>query len=166
MSSTNTNEESVSSKIRHWYQGIFTIPAVPVRALVYKPLAYSRSRINSGHLCSKWTSLFKQNANYANLTGIPANSGSKNGTSLCRRCAKENETPSHVLGTCPFNALLINTKWNMHLSVSYKPETMNILGSTCTGLWWDKPLHWHHTIQKGIIWDIYFWCNYYRVIYI
>ena len=55
MTSTNTNELSVSTNIRHWYLGIFTTLAAPVSALVYEPVADSRSRINSGHLCcSDW----------------------------------------------------------------------------------------------------------------
>ena len=51
MTSTNTNEQSVSAKIRLWYLGIFTTPAAHVSALVYEPVADSRSQINSVHLC-------------------------------------------------------------------------------------------------------------------
>ena len=57
---------------------------------------------------SEWTSVLKMNVNYANLRGIPGNKGGENGTSLCRRCANETETLSHVLGSCPFNSRLIN----------------------------------------------------------
>ena len=31
--------------------GIFTSPAAPVRVIEYEPVADSKSRINSGHLC-------------------------------------------------------------------------------------------------------------------
>ena len=47
MTSTNTNEQSVSANIRYWYMGIFTTPAAPVRALVYEPVADLMPRINS-----------------------------------------------------------------------------------------------------------------------
>ena len=59
---------------------------------------------------SEWTALLKLNVNYANLRGVPGNDGGLNGTTLCRRCAKEIETPSHVLWSCPFNSLLINQR--------------------------------------------------------
>ena len=47
MTSTNTNEQSVSANIRYWYMGIFTTPAALVRALVYEPVADLMPRINS-----------------------------------------------------------------------------------------------------------------------
>ena len=59
---------------------------------------------------SEWTSILKLNVNYANLRGVPGNNLEKNGSSLCRRCSKETETPSHVLGSCPFNSLLITRR--------------------------------------------------------
>ena len=53
---------------------------------------------------SEWTAALKLNVNYANLNGVP---GSSNGQAsiLCRRCGRERETPSHVLGACPFGEL-------------------------------------------------------------
>ena len=46
--------------------------------------------------------------NYANHRGVPGNDRGLNGTTLCRRCAREIETPSHVLWSCPFKSLFIN----------------------------------------------------------
>ena len=46
---------------------------------------------------SEWTSLLNLNVNYPNLREVSGNTGSKNGTSLCRRCAKENEMPNMYL---------------------------------------------------------------------
>ena len=59
---------------------------------------YDKNTLSS----SEWTAAIKLNCNYANLLGVPGN-GERNEPNLCRRCGRERETPSHVLGSCPFN---------------------------------------------------------------
>ena len=77
----------------------------------------------------EWTSILKLNVNYANLRGVPGNCKESNGSSLCRRCTKEIETPSHVLGNCPFNSLLINQR---HHNVKHSlTNYLEKIGFTC-----------------------------------
>jgi hypothetical protein len=54
--------------------------------------------------CSEWTAAIKLNVNYANLAGVPGVEGHK--SNRCRRCGNETETPSHVLGMCPFGEVM------------------------------------------------------------
>ena len=56
---------------------------------------------------SEWTAAIKLNTNYANLRGVP---GVSSESTLCRRCGKEKETPFHVIGSCSYNGLLINSR--------------------------------------------------------
>jgi len=49
---------------------------------------------------SEWTAAIKLNSNYANLNGVP---GVVSTSNLCRKCNRENETISHVTGSCPSN---------------------------------------------------------------
>lgn len=56
---------------------------------------------------SEWVAAIKLNSNYANLNGVP---GVENSSVLCRRCLKEKETISHVIGSCPSNNLLISSR--------------------------------------------------------
>ena len=53
---------------------------------------------------SEWVAALKLNINYANLAGVPGVNGeSSSAPSIrCRRCGNENETITHVLGTCDF----------------------------------------------------------------
>ena len=57
--------------------------------------------------CSEWTAAIKLNTNYANLRGVPANKSDHPSQALCRKCCKEKEMPSHVLGFCDSNKLRI-----------------------------------------------------------
>ena len=63
--------------------------------------------LTSGVSSSEWTSIIKLNTNYANLRGVP---GVSSESTLCRRCGKENETPFHVIGSCPHNGLQITSR--------------------------------------------------------
>lgn len=56
---------------------------------------------------SEWIAAIKLNSNYANLNGVP---GVDNTSILCRRCLKEKETISRVIGSCRWNNLLINSR--------------------------------------------------------
>lgn len=60
--------------------------------------------------CSQWTTAIKLNSNYANLNGVIENSNTQN--TLCRRCNREKETPSHVLDICSSNERLITVRHN------------------------------------------------------
>ncbi|PSN46979.1 hypothetical protein C0J52_11133 [Blattella germanica] len=58
------------------------------------------------HIC-EWTAAIKLNTNYANLRGVP---GASSELTLCRQCGKEKETPFHVIGSCSYYGLLINSR--------------------------------------------------------
>ena len=60
---------------------------------------------------SEWTAAIKLSTGYANLVGVPGvqTTGGR-AANLCRKCHGEIETPSHVLGSCPFGNLLRNTR--------------------------------------------------------
>lgn len=73
--------------------------------------------INKNSLSSsEWISAIKLTVNYANLAGVPGNT-MNNSSNLCRRCGKERETPSHVIGSCSYNSLLIV---NRHHKIKHK----------------------------------------------
>ena len=61
---------------------------------------YNKQSLSS----SDWTAALKLNTNYANLKGVPGVAQGHGQNRRCRRCHNENnrETPSHVLGCCPF----------------------------------------------------------------
>lgn len=61
---------------------------------------YTKSSLSS----SEWTAAIKLNVNYANPNGVP---GSSNTSNFCRRCNRQKEIPSHVIGSCPFNSTQI-----------------------------------------------------------
>lgn len=67
---------------------------------------YNKNSLSS----SQWTAAIKLNCNYANLRGVPG--VSVNGDRLCRKCGKENETPSHVTGNCGANSTKIIARHN------------------------------------------------------
>src|ERR1700744_1388801 len=56
---------------------------------------------------SECTAAIKLNSNYANLNGVP---GVVSASNLCRKCGRENETISHVTGSCPSNNQQIITR--------------------------------------------------------
>ena len=66
---------------------------------------------------SEWTASIKLCTGYANLVGVPGvQSIGGSASILCRRCLRERETPSHVLGACPFGELMRN---NRHHKVKF-----------------------------------------------
>jgi hypothetical protein len=71
---------------------------------------------------SEWTAAVKLSTSYANLSGVPGvTTIGGQGANLCRRCHREPETPSHVLGSCPANDLLRN---NRHHRLKHKLATL------------------------------------------
>ena len=62
----------------------------------------------NGHL--SWNSILIM----LNLRGVPSVSSE---STLCRRWGKENETPFHVIGSCPHNGLQISSR---HLKVKHQ----------------------------------------------
>ena len=60
---------------------------------------------------SEWTAAIKLSTGYANLVGVPGvRTVGGEGANLCRRCHTEPEKPCHVLGSCPYGALLRNQR--------------------------------------------------------
>ncbi|XP_037024133.1 uncharacterized protein LOC119066020 [Bradysia coprophila] len=70
---------------------------------------YNKNSLSS----SEWVAAIKLSINYANLNGVP---GVSTTSSLCRKCDRENETISHVSGSCPSSSLLITAR---HHSVKH-----------------------------------------------
>lgn len=57
---------------------------------------------------SEWVAAIKLTNNYANLAGVPGNSQAS--SRRCRRCGRETESVSHVLGACDYGTLRRNAR--------------------------------------------------------
>jgi len=64
-------------------------------------------RNQDGLTCGEWIEALKMTANVAPVKAVP---GRSQDGSHCRRCRSEFESLAHVLGVCPFNEVLRNSR--------------------------------------------------------